>query len=135
MEHYEHLRTNKVKIINLKELNIIRMFGFFKRKKEEEKKEEEFVEIDESLLSESKKLNVRIESLKNFADTERIQNLIREGNIVFLRIKELKDKDLTELKRSVDKLKKTIIAMNGDIVGIGDDLLVICPSFARIHRG
>ena len=44
------------------------MFGFFKRKKEEEeeKKEEEFVEIDESLLSESKKLNVRIESLKDF---------------------------------------------------------------------
>ena len=113
------------------------MFGFFKRKKEEveEQKEEEFLEIDESLLSESKKLNVRIESLKSFADTERIQNLIREGNIVFLRIKELKNKDLNELKRSVDKLKKTIIAMNGDIVGIGDELLIVCPSFARIYRG
>lgn len=101
------------------------------RKKEES---EEFVEIDTSFLAEEQKVSVRIETLKDFMDTERIQNLVRNGNIVFLRIKELKAKDINELRRAVEKLKKTCIAMNGDIVGIDEDYLIICPNFAKVFR-
>ncbi len=101
-------------------------------KKEEE---EEFLEIPESVLSEQQKLNVRIESLRDFVDTERIQQFLREGNIVFLRIKDLRNKDLGELKRAVDKLRKTCLASGGDIVGIEEDYLILTPNFARIYRG
>jgi len=95
---------------------------------------EEFVEIPE-IPREEKKLKVRVENLNSYSDVERVQQLLREGAIVFLKIKELRNKDINELKRSVDKLKKTIVAMNGDVVGVDEDFLVLTPSFASIFRG
>ncbi len=96
---------------------------------------EEFVELDESVLDEDNKVGVRIETLKDFLDTERIQQMVRDGNVIFLRIKELRSKDVTELKRSVEKLKKTCVAMNGDIAGVDEDFLILTPKFARVYRG
>lgn len=96
---------------------------------------EEFVELDESALKAEGQINVRIEELKDFLDTDRIQKLVREGDVVFLKIKGLRDRDISELKRSVEKLKKTCVAMNGDIVGVDEDFLIITPQFARIYRG
>jgi len=64
-----------------------------------------------------------------------VQQLVRDGNIVFLRIRELREKNISELKRSVEKLKKTVVAMNGDIVGVDEDFLVITPTSAKIFRG
>lgn len=94
---------------------------------------EDFVEV--SPVTEEGKVSVRIESLRDLADTERVQQMVREGNVVFLRIRPLREKDITELKRAVDKLKKTIVAMNGDIVGVDEDFLIITPKFAKIFRG
>jgi len=111
------------------------VLGKILEKVKEPKDEEEFVELDESALNEDNKVGVRIEVLKDFLDTERIQQLIREGDVIFLRIKELRNKDVTELKRSVEKLKKTCVAMNGDIAGIDEDFLVLTPKFARVYRG
>lgn len=108
------------------------VFGLFKKK--EKPKEDEFLEIDAEKLKEERQVNVRIETLESYADADRIQNLVREGNVVFLRIKQLRMKDISELKRSVDKLRKTCMAMNGDIVGVDEDFLIITPSFARIYR-
>jgi len=109
-------------------------FGdIFKKKPKEEG--EDFVEIDADKLREELQVNVRVETLADYADADRIQTLLREGNVVFLRIKQLRMKDIGELKRAVDKLKKTCTAMNGDIVGVDEDFLVITPKFARIYRG
>ena len=49
-------------------------------------------------------------------------------------IKPLKDKDLVELKRAINKLKKTCDAIEGDIAGFGDNWIAAVPSFAHIHR-
>jgi len=94
---------------------------------------DEFVEVEEKV--EEGKVKVRIESLRDYSDTDRVQELIRDGNVVFLRIKDLRQKDITELKKSVDKLRKTCVAMNGDIIGVNEDFLVITPKFAKIYRG
>ena len=103
------------------------------KKKEEEGPE--FVEFGEEAFKEEGKLNVRIETLKDFPDVERIQQLVREGNVVFLKIKDLRQKDINELKKSVDKLRRTCMAMDGDIVGVDEDFLIVTPSFAKIYRG
>ena len=103
--------------------------------KDEENPEDEFLEVDNSLLNEEGKVNVKIEHLTGFADTEKIQQLVREGNVVFLNIREIRDRDINELKRCVDRLKKTCLAMNGDMVGVDEDFLIITPSFARVFRG
>ena len=46
----------------------------------------------------------------------------------------MKDKDIVELKRTINKLKKTCDAIEGDIAGISEDWIVVTPSFARVHR-
>jgi len=106
----------------------------FGREREEEEDKESFVEIEKT-GEEGKKVQIRVESLEEYADTERVQKLVREGNIIFLKIKPLKDKDLGELKRAVAKIKKTIVAMNGDIVGVDENYIIVTPDFARVYRG
>jgi len=106
--------------------------GLFDRGKKEPA---DLPELDESLTEESRNVSVAVENLKGYADAEKIQSMVREGKIVFLRIKALRDADINELKRTVEKLKKTIVASDGDIVGIEEDVLVLCPPNAKVYRG
>lgn len=106
-----------------------------KKDKAEGDPESEWLELDSSAFKEKTDIDVCVETLKDFADTIRVQQMLREGKIVFLKIKDLRQKDLTELKRAVDKLKKTCVAMEGDIIGVDEDFLVLTPSFAKIWRG
>ena len=39
-----------------------------------------------------------------------------------------------ELKRAINKIKKTCDAIEGDIAGFGEDWIVVTPSFARVYR-
>jgi len=94
---------------------------------------EEFVEV--APAAEENNVIVKIDSLVNYADTDRVQQSLREGTVIFLRIRDLREKDINELKRSVEKLRKTITAMNGDVVGVDEDFLVLTPQFAKIYRG
>ncbi len=96
--------------------------------------EEEYIEIEKE-GGEGARVSVMVESLDDYRDVERVQKFLREGNIIFLKIKSLKDKDLGELKRSVARLKKTVTAMDGDIVGIDENFLVLTPQNARVYRG
>ncbi|MEM7826269.1 MAG: cell division protein SepF [Candidatus Aenigmatarchaeota archaeon] len=97
-------------------------------------KEEDYLEI-ETGFEEEGKINVRIENLKSYSDTDRILQFLREGNILFVRIKELREKDINELKKAIEKIKKTCSAMDGDLAGVDEDFLVITPKFSRIYRG
>jgi len=95
----------------------------------------EFIELDTTDAdTPSGKIPIKIEKLADFTDTDRIQKSARNGSIVLVRIKELKEKDLTELKRAIDKLRKTCVAMNGDIVGIDENYILLTPNFAHVVR-
>lgn len=112
------------------------VLGKLKAKIKLEKKfeaSEDYVELPET-GAEEQKVPVRIEQLQSVADADRIQQLLREGNVVFLRIKDLRTKDIAELKRAVERLKKTAAAMNGDIVGVDEDFIILTPDFARVYR-
>ncbi|MFH1439814.1 MAG: cell division protein SepF [Candidatus Woesearchaeota archaeon] len=99
--------------------------------------EDEYVELDvlgEAQESKSKVI-VRPYVINDFSDIKNILDTLRIGHtIALINIKPLKNKDLVELKRAINKLKKTCDAINGDIAGFGDDYLVVTPSFAKIHR-
>ncbi len=98
--------------------------------------QEDYVELDTLQGDESKsKVVVRPYVLEDFSNVKEILDTLREGyTIALINIKPLKDKDLVELKRSINKLKKTCDAIKGDIAGFGDDYIVVTPSFARIYR-
>lgn len=104
-------------------------------KKKEETEEEGYVELEPSAFREEARVNVRIESIEDFVDADRIQALVREGNVVFLKIRKLRERDMSELKRVVDRLKKTCTAMGGDIAGVDEDYLILTPNFAKVYRG
>jgi len=112
--------------------------GIFGRGRGEETPQsgEDFVEVN-VMDSEDKRLGrlgIRVEKMEDFADTERILRSIRKGNVVFLKIKSLREKDMGELKRAVEKLKKIVQANNGDIAGVEQDWLIITPEFAMVER-
>ena len=102
----------------------------------QEEVEEEYVELDTLAPDESKpKVTVRPFVIDDFSDIKQILDCLREGyTVALVNIKPLKDKDLVELKRAINKLKKTCEAIDGDIAGFGDDYIVVTPSFAEIYR-
>lgn len=96
--------------------------------------EEEYIELDMEEEHEKRRLLIEVERLDNYADSDRLQRKVREGNVLLVKIKDLKSKDMEELKRAVDKLRKTCLAINGDIAGLGEDWLVLTPATAKVHR-
>ncbi len=98
--------------------------------------DEDYVELDTDRVVEGKKILVRTYSIGDFTDLKPILEHLREGQtIAIINIKTLKDKDLVELKRAINKLKKTTDAIDGDIAGFGEDYIIVTPSIAKVHRG
>ena len=97
---------------------------------------EEYVELGPEMGEGSRaKIIVRPFIMKDFDDIKDILDALREGyTIALINIKPLKDKDLVELKRAINKLKKTTDAIEGDVAGFGEDYIVVTPSFASIYR-
>jgi SepF-like predicted cell division protein (DUF552 family) len=81
------------------------------------------------------KVVIRPFIIEEFQDIKPVLDALREGyTISLVNIRPLKDKDLVELKRAINKLKKTCEAVEGDIAGFGDDWIALAPSFAQIYR-
>jgi len=108
--------------------------GFMDFFKKLGKREEEVVEFPEEVIEPGNKVTVRIETLANFIDTERVARLLREGNIVFLKVADMQKKDLGEFQNCVQKLKRLCNQGGWDIAGIEEGYLVLTPTFARIER-
>jgi len=96
---------------------------------------DEFVEITPRERKINSKIVIRPFVVEDFADIKPVLDALREGTTVALvNIKPLKERDLVELKRAVNKLKKTCDAIEGDIAGFGEDWIVVTPSFGSIYR-
>ena len=121
------------------------MAGFLSRLKEKvvgtgssesDSEEEGYVELGADSGSEAgSKILVRPFVITDFESIKPILDALREGHtIALINIKPLKDKDIVELKRAINKIKKTSDAIEGDIAGFGDNWIAAVPSFAHIHR-
>lgn len=112
--------------------------NIFSKKPEAEDVEdgESYVEVNvmDSVEKKMGSMGIRVERLTEFSDTDRILKHVRKGSVIFLKIKDLKEKDMGELKRAVEKLKKSVIANNGDIAGVESDWLIITPEYAAVER-
>ena len=59
---------------------------------------------------------------------------MREGyTIAVIDIQTLRKKDVIELKRAISKIKKTTEALEGNITGFGENIVIATPAFAQIH--
>lgn len=101
----------------------------------EEVNEEGYVELATSEEDIKSKIEVRPFVIQDFEHIKPILDSLRESKtIALINIKPLKDRDLVELKRAINKIKKTVEAIDGDIAGFGEDWIAATPSFAHIHR-
>jgi len=102
-----------------------------------EESEQSYVELGSEGPSDTKsKSVVRPFAIEEFEQIKPILDALREGHtIALINIKPLKDKDLIELKRAINKLKKTCDAIEGDIAGFGENWIAAVPKFAYIYRG
>ncbi|MBI2660320.1 cell division protein SepF [Candidatus Woesearchaeota archaeon] len=102
-----------------------------------EEPEQGYVELGSEAHTDAKsKLMVRPFVIDEFEHIKPILDSLREGHtIALINIKPLKDKDLVELKRAINKLKKTCDAIEGDIAGFGENWIAAVPNFAYIYRG
>ncbi len=102
---------------------------------EEHEGEEGYVELDTEAEDLKSKIIVRPFIIEDFEDIKPILDSLREGyTIALINIKPLKEKDLIELKRAINKLKKTTDAIEGEIAGFGEDYIVVTPAFAQIYN-
>ncbi len=95
----------------------------------------EYIEID--LGKEVKKAKVIVHPfvLKSYEDVNPILNSLREGyTIAVIDFKTLKKRDIIELKRAISKIKKTVDALEGDISGFGENIILATPGFAEIYK-
>jgi len=96
---------------------------------------EDYVEINNPELGSRAKIIVKPFIIHDFQDIKQPIDSLREGyTIALINIRPLKEKDIVELKRAINKLKKTCDAVDGDIAGFGEDWIVVTPSFVEVHR-
>lgn len=98
---------------------------------------EDYLEIDtEQKDSEVKqKVVVKPFVIREFSDVKAPLEALREGfTIALVNVGPIKNQDIIELKRVVNKLKKTCEAIEGDIAGFDENWLIVTPSFAQIYR-
>lgn len=111
--------------------------SIFKRGDKNKKEEENYLEVIPAEQTNEVKVWVRVFSLKDTSEVKSVVDTLREGNtIVFVDIRKLKEsKDIVELKRAINKIKSVVDAINGDIIGVGNEWIIATPSFAKIYRG
>ncbi len=107
------------------------ILDIFKRDKRDDNVE---LPVEEGQQGPMDKVTVRVENLGGINDVERIERLLREGNILFVKIYDLQKKDLGQFKQSVQMLKRRCIQFGWDIVGVEEGYLVLTPKFAKIDR-
>jgi SepF-like predicted cell division protein (DUF552 family) len=97
--------------------------------------DDEYIEIDLEQQEKENKVLVKLFVLKHYEDVSDILEALREGyTIAIIDIKILRQKDSIELKRAISKIKKTTDALEGSIAGFGENMVIVTPSFAKIHK-
>ncbi len=109
------------------------------------KKEKYIDDADEDCLSitetdskgnEEEKLEVKVFVLDDYENIKDILDVIRgEKTMCLIDIHLLRNKDPDELRRAVDKLKKTVEAVSGELVGFHENWVMAAPQKVHIHKG
>ena len=104
-------------------------------KSEEKIQERDLLELsDEVEEGEVRAVPIEVVELEEYQDAEEVQKSVREGRIVFVKIKRIKESDMSDLKRAIERIRKTCTAVDGDIAGVDENYIVVAPSYAEVVR-
>jgi SepF-like predicted cell division protein (DUF552 family) len=80
------------------------------------------------------RLQVIVDRLESFVDSDRVIRNLREGKLTFAKIGEFKNTNIDELRRTVAKIKTICRAMDGEIVSVANEWLIIAPPTTAIVK-
>ncbi|MDH4123005.1 MAG: cell division protein SepF [Thermoplasmata archaeon] len=76
---------------------------------------------------------IRVAEIYRYEDLGSITSHVYNGHVVLLDITSIANDDLT-LKRVTSDLRNVVRDVNGDVAGVGKNLLMVTPSGVRIDR-
>jgi SepF-like predicted cell division protein (DUF552 family) len=81
-----------------------------------------------------KKAYLKALPLRTLNDVKVIKQELKSGNILILRVTPLAKKNVEDVKKAVNELYEFTISIGGDIARLGEERVVIVPSFVTIWR-
>nr|MDO8098041.1 cell division protein SepF [Candidatus Njordarchaeota archaeon] len=96
---------------------------------EEEEPDKRLAPQDESDV-----IYIKSMDLQGLSDIQQVSGELEGGNIVIMYIGRLQYGQSRELRRVVDQLRGICRSIGGDIAQLGQDYIVITPSFVKIYK-
>ena len=79
------------------------------------------------------KMYVRVGEIQRYEDLKEFTDYVYGGNVLILDFSQIAEEEVI-LKRITADLKKLSQEINGDIAGIGNNLMIIAPSDVKVER-
>jgi len=76
---------------------------------------------------------VRVGEIQRYEDLKEFADYVYGGNILILDFSPIADEEVI-LKRITNDLKKLTTEIDGDIAGIGNNLMIVSPSKVKVER-
>ena len=93
---------------------------------------EKYVESTDSETT-GAKMHVRVGEIQRYEDLKEFTDYVYGGNVLILDFSPIAEDEVI-LKRITNDLKKLCKEINGDIAGIGNNLMIIAPTDVKVER-
>ena len=94
---------------------------------------EKYAEVKKSESPQPAKMHVRVGEIQRYEDLKQFTDYVYGGNVLILDFSPIAEEEVI-LKRITNDLKKMANDIDGDIAGIGNNLMIISPSHVKIDR-
>ncbi len=89
---------------------------------------------DSLAVAASSKVYLKALPLRSLDDVNAVKREVESGNILILRVSPLARRSIEDVKKAVNELYEFTKIVGGDIARLGEERVVITPSFVRIWR-
>ena len=79
------------------------------------------------------KMHVRVGEIQRYEDLKNFTDYVYGGNVLLLDFSQIAEEEVI-LKRVTNDLKEIVKEINGDIAGIGNNLMIVSPGDVKIDR-
>ncbi len=111
--------------------------GLFTRSKDENASlaDQEFVDLrdHEAPTSSEAPFNVRVAEMHRVEDLKALSGLVYDGDMLLIDLHHMEG-DEVALRRVTKEFKKIAEDVNGDVAGVGEDLLLVSPTGVKVDR-
>ena len=89
--------------------------------------------VESSGGAETANMYVRVGEITRYEDLKEFADYVYGGNVLILDFSPIAEEEVI-LKRITSDLKKLVKEINGDIAGIGNNLMIVSPSNVKVER-